>query len=106
MRNPCQLPPSVGIGLRAPHVAQVRSERPDTGWLEVHSENYFVDGGPALTALDAIRADYPVSLHGVGMSLGSCDALDNTDLASLAMCARSSGSADPSDMPTPCSEIG
>jgi len=88
MRNPCQLPPSVGIGLRAPHVAQVRSERPYIGWLEVHSENYFVDGGPALTALDAIRADYPISLHGVGMSLGSCDALDNTHLSSLAKLVR------------------
>ena len=67
------LPPIAGIGLRSPHVAQVRRDRPPIGWLEVHSENYFVDGGPALAALDAIRADYPISLHGVGLSLGSAD---------------------------------
>jgi len=88
MRNPSELPLSVGIGLRAPHVAQVRRERPDVGWLEVHSENYFVDGGPALAALDAIRADYALSLHGVGMSLGSCDALDSAHLARLARLVR------------------
>jgi uncharacterized protein (UPF0276 family) len=77
------LPVAVGIGLRAPHVAQVRFDRPACPWLEVHSENYFVDGGPALAALDAIRADYPISLHGVGMSLGSADALDSGHLARL-----------------------
>jgi uncharacterized protein (UPF0276 family) len=77
------LPSVAGIGLRPPHIGRVRSERPAIGWLEVHSENYFVDGGPALAALDAIRADYPVSLHGVGMSLGSADALDTGHLARL-----------------------
>lgn len=78
-----QLPSVAGIGLRPPHIAQVRRDRPAIGWLEVHSENYFVDGGPALTALEAIRADYPLSLHGVGMSLGSADALDNGHLRRL-----------------------
>ena len=73
----------VGIGLRSPHVARVRSERPAIGWFEVHSENYFVDGGPALAALDAVRANYPISLHGVGMSLGSADPLDVSHLARL-----------------------
>src|SRR5258708_32593483 len=77
------LPDVAGIGLRPPHVARVRAERPPIGWFEVHSENYFVDGGPALAALDAIRAEYPVSLHGVGVSLGSADPLDATDLARL-----------------------
>jgi uncharacterized protein (UPF0276 family) len=74
---------TAGIGLRSPHVAQVRLDRPVIGWLEVHSENYFVDGGPALAALEAIRADYPVSLHGVGLGLGSADALDAEHLAKL-----------------------
>jgi uncharacterized protein (UPF0276 family) len=78
------LPATVGVGLRAPHVAQVRAERPAVGWLEVHSENYFVDGGPALATLDAIRLDYPISLHGVGLSLGSADALDTAHVARLA----------------------
>ncbi len=73
-----------GIGLRAPHVRQVQDERPPVPWLEVHSENYYVDGGPALAALLRIRADYPLSLHGVGMSLGSTDPLDRTHLAKLA----------------------
>jgi uncharacterized protein (UPF0276 family) len=77
------LPAVAGIGLRAPHVAEVRDSRPSIGWLEVHSENYFVDGGPALAALEAIRADYPVSLHGVGLSLGSADPLDVEHLARL-----------------------
>ena len=72
-----------GVGLRSPHVARVRAERPAIGWLEVHSENYFVDGGPALAALDDIRASYPVSLHGVGMSIGSADSLDGSHLARL-----------------------
>lgn len=78
------LPDSAGIGLRAPHVAQVLAERPPVPWFEVHSENYFADGGPALAALDRIRADYPISLHGVGLSLGTTDALDTAHLAKLA----------------------
>jgi uncharacterized protein (UPF0276 family) len=77
------LPNSAGIGLRAPHVAQVQAERPPVPWFEVHSENYFADGGQALAALDRIRADYPLSLHGVGLSLGSTDPLDTGHLAKL-----------------------
>jgi uncharacterized protein (UPF0276 family) len=77
------LPAAAGIGLRAPHVAQVRAERPAIGWLEVHSENYFVDGGPALAALDAIRSDYAMSLHGVGLALGSADPIDPGHLSKL-----------------------
>src|SRR6185436_18784562 len=83
MPTAAPLSPVAGIGLRSPHVAQVRRDRPPLGWLEVHSENYFVDGGPALAALEAIRADYPISLHGVGLSLGSADALDAGHLAQL-----------------------
>ena len=74
---------AAGIGLRSPHVRKVRSERPPVRWFEVHSENYFADGGPALAALDDLRTDYPLSLHGVGMSLGSCDPLDRAHLAKL-----------------------
>jgi uncharacterized protein (UPF0276 family) len=77
------LPSVAGIGLRAPHVARVQAERPRLGWLEVHSENYFVDGGPALAALEALRVDYAISLHGVGLSLGSADALDGAHLRQL-----------------------
>jgi uncharacterized protein (UPF0276 family) len=81
------LPVTVGIGLRQPHAARVRAERPPVGWLEVHSENYFVDGGTALGSLSAVRADYPVSLHGVGLSLGSADGLDRRHIARLARLA-------------------
>jgi len=77
------LPDVAGIGLRAPHVERVRRERPAVGWFEVHAENYFVDGGTALAALAAIRADYPVALHGVGLSLGSADPLDVEHLSRL-----------------------
>ncbi len=75
-------PSGVGIGLRAAHQQQFIRERPDIAWLEVHSENYFGDG-PALAALENLRADYPLSLHGVGLSLGSADQLDMGHLKSL-----------------------
>jgi len=78
------LPLAAGIGLRSPHVAHVQAERPPVAWFEVHSENYFADGGPALAALDRIRADYPLSLHGVGLSLGSADPLARPHLDKLA----------------------
>jgi uncharacterized protein len=77
------LPTAAGVGLRAPHVSQVLAERPPVPWFEIHSENYFADGGPALVALDRIRADYPLSLHGVGLSLGSTDPLDVRHLTKL-----------------------
>ena len=81
------LPHSAGLGLRAPHVGTVLAERPPVPWFEVHGENYFADGGPAMAALDRIRADYPISLHGVGLSLGSTDPLDTGHLAKLARLA-------------------
>ena len=61
----------------------MQEERPAIPWLEVNSENYYVDGGPALAALLRLRADYALSLHGVGMSLGSTDPLDREHLAKL-----------------------
>jgi uncharacterized protein (UPF0276 family) len=80
---------AVGLGLRAPHVREVLSTRPRIGWFEIHAENYF-SGGPALAQLDAIRRDYPVSLHGVGLSLGSADGLSGAQLARLAELVRRS----------------
>ena len=61
----------------------VLEQRPAVAWFEVHSENYFADGGPDLAALDRIRAGYPLALHGVGLSLGSADPLDYAHLAKL-----------------------
>ena len=77
------LPLAAGVGLRAPHVRHVLEQRPAVAWFEVHSENYFADGGPDLAALDGIRAGYPLALHGVGLSLGSADPLDYAHLAKL-----------------------
>lgn len=77
------MPVAAGIGLRAPHVARVLAERPRIAWLETHSENLFAAGGPFRDALDSIRVDYPLSLHGVGLSLGSADALDTAHLRRL-----------------------
>jgi uncharacterized protein (UPF0276 family) len=77
------LPRHAGIGLRAPHVREVLETRPPVAWLEVHSENYFADGGPVLATLDRIREHYPLALHGVGLSLGSTDPLDVGHLAKL-----------------------
>lgn len=78
------MPVAAGIGLRIPHVGRVLSERPRVPWFEVHSENLFAPGGSLQQAMERIRADYPISLHGVGLSLGSADAIDTAHLARLA----------------------
>lgn len=77
------MPASTGIGLRAPHHLHVLSESPTTAWFEAHSENYFADGGSHVECLSRIRARYPLSLHGVGLSLGSVDPLNQDHLATL-----------------------
>ena len=73
------VPAAAGIGLRFQHHQAVLDTRPDVAWLEAHTENYF-GGGPSIRTLEAIRRDYPVSLHGVGLSLGSADGLDAVHL--------------------------
>lgn len=73
----------IGIGLRHPHYRQVLDERPQIGWFEVHSENFFHKGGMSLEILKAISDIYPISLHGVGLSLGSASGLDKNHLARL-----------------------
>jgi uncharacterized protein (UPF0276 family) len=74
----------VGIGLRACHYQEFLSGVPPVDWLEVHSENYFGEGGYDLFVLDHVRQNYPVSLHGVGLALGSAsDALRDGHLVKL-----------------------
>jgi uncharacterized protein (UPF0276 family) len=77
------IPASAGIGLRSAHLRAFVDGRPPVPWLEVHSENYFAAGGAARAALAKIREDYPLSFHGVGLSLGSTDPLDRAHLQRL-----------------------
>ena len=74
---------AVGIGLRQPHYREVFERAPALGFLEVHSENFFLDGGASMHALERACVAYPISLHGVGLSLGSADALALQHLAKL-----------------------
>lgn len=75
---------AVGIGLRHPHHAELQERRPALGFVEVHSENFFADGGAALAVLREVRAQHEVSLHGVGLSLGSAAGVDPWHLDQLA----------------------
>jgi uncharacterized protein (UPF0276 family) len=82
------LPSRAGVGLKPEHIDAILAERPDVGFLEIHAENYMGDGGPPHRRLEAIRALYPLSLHGVGLSIGSPRPLDRQHLARLAALAR------------------
>lgn len=75
-----------GIGLRSPHLAEIGRDRPATGFLEIHAENYLA-GSPALQAVERLRSDYAFSLHAVGLSLGSVEGLDEAHLARVAALA-------------------
>ncbi len=74
---------STGIGLRAPHLAEIERDRPQTGFLEIHAENY-LSASPALQAIEGLRRDYTFSIHAVGLSLGSVEGLDEVHLARVA----------------------
>ncbi|HSC01584.1 MAG TPA: DUF692 family protein, partial [Burkholderiaceae bacterium] len=78
----------VGIGWRQPHYGELLERRPALGFIEVHSENFFGDGGAALAVLERGREQYAVSLHGVGLSLGSAVGLDPWHLDRLAALVR------------------
>jgi uncharacterized protein len=72
-----------GVGLRAPHYAEILQTKPTLGLLEIHSENFFDTGGLNRAYLEVLRTDYAVSAHGVGLSLGGTDALDVEHLTKL-----------------------
>jgi uncharacterized protein (UPF0276 family) len=73
MMSPLRL---TGVGLRPPHYTDFLEAKPAVAWVEVHSENYLQSSSNALNNLENIRKNYPVSLHGVGLSLGSADELN------------------------------
>ena len=77
------VPCAAGVGLRAPHHRELLDTRPAIGWLEVHSENFFGEGGQPHWFLERLRAYYPLSLHGVGLGLGSVDPLSAAHLDKL-----------------------
>ncbi len=82
--RPSAATPEVGIGWRHPHYAALLEQQPALDFIEVHSENFFAPGGAALAVLREGRECYPVSLHGVGLSLGSASGIDPWHLEQLA----------------------
>ncbi len=75
---------NAGLGWRHPHYAPLLAQLPPVGFLQVHSENFFGQGGAALATLAAARSHYPISLHGVGLGLGSAIGIDGEHLEQLA----------------------
>jgi uncharacterized protein (UPF0276 family) len=76
------IPNAAGIGLRSAHIAEMLARRPAAGWLEVHAENY-MGNSAAVGSLETLRESYPLSVHGVGLSLGSAGGLDPDHLERL-----------------------
>ena len=82
-RKTPKLPERAGVGLKAEHYVDILQEKPDIGWFEVHPENYMGLGGPPHRYLTEIASRYPLSLHGVGLSIGSSGPLDRAHLDRL-----------------------
>lgn len=78
------LPGVGGVGLKPEHFKEILATRPAIGFFEIHAENYMVAGGPFHHYLERIRADYPLSIHGVGLSIGGAGPLDEAHLDRLA----------------------
>jgi hypothetical protein len=74
---------TAGVGLKPAHVAEILATKPDIGFFEIHAENYMSAGGPHRRMLARVRELYPLSVHGVGLSLGSTAPLDRAHLARL-----------------------
>jgi uncharacterized protein (UPF0276 family) len=77
------IPPRAGVGLKPQHYRDILDGAPDIGWFEIHAENYMGEGGPPHAYLTAVRERYPVSLHGVGLSIGGAGPLDKDHLDRL-----------------------
>lgn len=78
-----KIPARAGAGLKADHYEDILQQNPDIGWFEIHAENYMGGGGPPHRALGQIRDRYPVSCHGVGLSIGSAGELSSEHLKRL-----------------------
>ena len=74
---------SVGVGLRSAYHSYILKNKPEVSWFEVHSENFFAKGGKTIEFLSDIRNSYPLSLHCVGLSLGSAQKVDKKHLNDL-----------------------
>jgi len=77
------VPVKAGIGLKFSHIAEILETKPQIGWLEVHAENYMGDGGKPVDLLHDIASHFPLSVHGVGLSIGGVDDLDEAHLSRL-----------------------
>ena len=77
------IPPRAGVGLKPQHYREILETRPGIGWFEIHAENYMGEGGPPHRYMEAVRALYPISLHGVGLSIGGAGPLDQDHLKRL-----------------------
>lgn len=77
------LPARAGVGLKPVHFQEILCSGPDVGFFEIHAENYMVDGGPFHHYLTRIREHYPLSVHGVGLSIGADGPLDAQHLRRL-----------------------
>lgn len=77
------LPARPGVGYKPQHFAAIMADPGPIGWLEIHAENYMGDGGRPLAQLRHLAAQFPISVHGVGLSIGGADALDRDHLARL-----------------------
>lgn len=82
--GPASLPPRCGLGLKPEHFRAILEMQPEIGFFEIHAENYMVEGGPLHHYLTQIRSHYPLSLHGVGLSIGGEGELDAVHLDRLA----------------------
>jgi uncharacterized protein (UPF0276 family) len=78
-----RLPAAPGVGYKAQHFADLRASPGPVQWLEIHAENYMGDGGRPHAQLRALRSDFAISVHGVGLSIGGSEPLDNAHLTRL-----------------------
>lgn len=87
--TPSNLPEGVGIGFKAEHFDDLLAQKPDLAFIEIHAENYMAAGGPAHRRLERLRAEFALSVHGVGLSIGGAGPLDAKHLERLAtLCER------------------